>query len=123
MKISFILETNKEIGLRNIINNYLWFGKDIEKGILEIINRYDNMMNIEYDMNINEIKQYIRDYYISLEDKKNFNNFIKRLKSYYCNRINNEELLKEEGIKDYFNSVDDLYNFIVSNIIPVAKSI
>lgn len=121
---SFVLKQNKDLGLRNIINSYFWYAEDIEKGFNKQVEYYSNKeLGLVNDIKKDEIKGYLKDYYISLENKNKFNKFIERLKSYYPNKISNKKLLENEGINEYFNSINDLHNFIINNIIPIIKNI
>ena len=120
---SYVLKQNKELSLRNIITHYFWFSNDIEEGIIKNIDYKNNLQGLENDINREQIKEYMKGYYISLKNKNNFNKFIDTLKGYYPNKINSKDLLKEEGLNQYFNSLDDLYKFIINNIIPIAEQI
>lgn len=114
---SFVLERNKELIVRNIINDYVWYNKDIKSNFIESIQYENNLLGLENDINKSQIEEYLKQYINSLKDINRFNKFIKTLKEYHCNKLNNKEFLVAEGLEEYFNNLNVLYDFIIDNVI------
>ena len=118
LNISNILDVNKEIMLLNVIKHNLW-------GIGDIIDLYKEKLqytfeykNIDYNMNRTEIQEYFINFIKSLENKKEFDKFINRLKYYEINKISDQKLFKAHEIDDHFNNRNDLQYFILNEVLP-----
>lgn len=125
MKLSFVIDTNKEMIILNAVKFYMWDGEDITSYMLERCNRYDIKavsLGLEPDMGINQIKAYFRSYANSLRDKNNFNKFIQRIRFINNNIKGFNNLMEREGLEE-FKSAKDLHTFILNNVIPAVNKI
>ena len=124
MKLSFIIDTNKERVLLNTIKFNIWENKDIESDLLNRINKYSDYVNlgVEQDIDIKEIKVYFRNYANSLKDKNNFNKFIQSIRFTNNNIKGFNNLMECEGIEE-FKSAKELHIFILNNVIPAVNKI
>lgn len=124
MKLSFIIDTNKERVLLNTIKFNIWENKDIESDLLNRINKYSDYVNlgVEQDIDIKEIKVYFKEYTNNLQNKNAFNLFIKRIKEQNNNIKGFNNLMECEGIEE-FKSAKELHIFILNNVIPAVNKI
>ena len=124
MKLSFIIDTNKERVLLNTIKFNIWENKDIESDLLNRINKYSDYVNlgVEQDIDIKEIKVYFKEYTNNLQNKNAFNLFIKRIKEQNNNIKGFNNLMECEGLEE-FKSAKELHTFILNNVIPAVNKI
>ena len=125
MKLSFVIDTNKEMIILNAVKGYIWDGEDITSYMLERCNRYDIgalNLGLEPDMGINQIKSHFRNYANSLKDKNNFNKFIQRIRFINNNIKGFNNLMEREGLEE-FKSAKELHTFILNNVIPAVNKI
>lgn len=125
MKLSFVIDTNKEMIILNAVKFYIWDGEDITSCILDRCNRYDIQavsLGLEPDMGINQIKTHFRNYANSLKDKNNFNKFIQRIRFINNNIKGFNNLMEREGLEE-FKSAKELHTFILNNVIPAVNKI
>ena len=118
LNISNILDVNKEIMLLNVIKHNLWNRGDIIDLYKEKLQYTFEYKNIDYNMNRTEIQEYFINFIKSLENKKEFDKFINRLKYYEINKISDQKLFKEHEIDDHFNNRNDLQYFILNKVLP-----
>ena len=124
MKLTNVIEVNKERVLLNTIKFNIWENKDIESDLLNRINKYSDYVNlgVEQDIDIKEIKVYFKEYTNKLQNKKAFNLFIKRIKEQNNNIKGFNNLMECEGLEE-FKSAKELHTFILNNVIPAVNKI
>lgn len=125
MKLSSVIDTNKEIIILNAVKSYIWDGENITSYMLERCSRYDIQavsLGLEPDMKINQIKAHFRNYANSLKDKNNFNKFIQSIRFTNNNIKGFNNLMKCEGLEE-FKSAKELYTFILNYVIPAVNKI
>ena len=125
MKLTNVIEANKERVLLNAVKSYIWDGENITSYMLDRCNRYDTKavsLGLEPDMGINQIKAYFRNYANSLKDKNNFNKFIQSIRFTNNNIKGFNNLMECEGIEE-FKSAKELHIFILNNVIPAVNKI
>lgn len=118
LNISNILDVNKEIMLLNVIKHNLWNRGDIIDLYKEKLQYTFEYKNVDYNMNRTEIQEYFINFIKSLENKKEFDKFINRLKYYEINKISDQKLFKAHEIDDHFNNRNDLQYFILNEVLP-----
>ena len=118
LNISNILDVNKEIMLLNVIKHNLWGRGDIIDLYKEKLQYTFEYKNVDYNMNRTEIQEYFINFIKSLENKKEFDKFINRLKYYEINKISDQKLFKAHEIDDHFNNRNDLQYFILNEVLP-----
>lgn len=118
LNISNILDANKEIMLLNVIKHNLWNRGDIIDLYKKKLQYTFEYKNIDYNMNKTEIQEYFINFIKSLENKKEFDKFINKLKYYEINKISDQKLFKEHEIDDHFNNRNDLQYFILNEVLP-----
>lgn len=117
----FIVESNRHFVVRNIINNYTFYNKDIKECLNKKITYETTAIYDINDINQYQIEKIYIDYIIGLKDKKNFDKFIKDLKWHYVEKFKNIDDFIKRDFWDVFNTKDELYNFIISTLIPNIK--
>ena len=125
MKLSCVIDTNKERIILNAVKSYIWDGEDITSYMTECCNRYDIRavsFGLEPDMRINQIKAHFRNYANSLQDKNNFNKFIQSIRFTNNNIKGFNNLMECEGLEE-FKSAKELHTFILNNVIPAVNKI
>lgn len=118
LNISNILDVNKEIMLLNVIKHNLWNRGDIIDLYKEKLQYTFEYKNVDYNMNRTEIQEYFINFIKSLENKKEFDKFMNRLKYYEINKISDQKLFKAHEIDDHFNNRNDLQYFILNKVLP-----
>ena len=118
LNISNILDVNKEIMLLNVIKHNLWNRGDIIDLYKEKLQYTFEYKNIDYNMNRTEIQEYFINFIKSLENKKEFDKFINRLKYYEINKISDQKLFKAHEIDNHFDNRNDLQYFILNKVLP-----
>ena len=118
LNISNILDVNKEIMLLNVIKHNLWNRGDIIDLYKEKLQYTFEYKNVDYNMNRTEIQEYFINFIKSLENKKEFDKFINRLKYYEINKISDQKLFKAHEIDNHFDNRNDLQYFILNKVLP-----
>lgn len=124
MKLTNVIEANKERVLLNTIKFNIWENKDIESDLLNRINKYSDYVNlgVEQDIDIKEIKVYFKEYTNNLQNKNAFNLFIKRIKEQNNNIKGFNKLMENEGLEN-FKTLGELHSFIIRQVIPSVNKI
>ena len=118
LNISNILDVNKEIMLLNVIKHNLWNRGDIIDLYKEKLQYTFEYKNVDYNMNRTEIQEYFINFIKSLENKKEFDKFINRLKYYEINKISDQKLFKAHEIDNHFDNRNDLQYFVLNKVLP-----
>ena len=122
MKKSFVVKVNMDRIVMNLVKNKLWYDTDIKSKMLRDFEYKSSLLGLENDVNYEGIKEIYTNYIISLENENNFKKLINHIKEQDIVRTFTN-MLKSEGIEEYFKTSHDLHLYIINNIIPVAKAI
>lgn len=98
MKLSFVVDRNKEYIILNMIKGFIWRDESFEFGVQRGVNAFskDNK-GLEMDMNRLEIEKFIKDYIYKLStDDKEVKKFIKEIK----------ECFESEGLEEIKTTKD-----------------
>lgn len=122
MKVSTVINTNKELLVLGLIKLHIWEGAKIEDNFIKFCNKYEKINNLEQDLSKNEIRKYLKVYICSLQEMSNFKKFIKEIRFYSCQPRSFKQLMENEGIEEFKNE-KELHAFILSVLIPIVNNI
>jgi len=114
MDISYVLDRNKEMIVRNCITHFLWFNDSVDKRLSKSIEALNESAGLNKDITREETRKRLENYIASLENEKVFNKWIKRIKSTYPERVNFKQLMKQEELP--FKNKYELHRFIKKNL-------
>lgn len=123
MKKSYVIKTNVDRSILNLIKKYIWEDIEPKKSFIKTCEYWNKMQGVECDLNLNEIKAFYKKYIKNLQEINNFKSFIKEIRSQNCPSPRSfKKLMENEGIEEFKNE-KELHAFILSVLIPIVNNI